>query len=474
MDEQNFEYTIREDTQIVVELINGDLIVEGVSGRVLNVSSESEDGLSVRMDDDGRVIVIKSEEDCRISLPKVERLAIRQVDGDCTLRGLAAEVVIEEIGSDLTLNDVAGPVTIREIGSDGRLVDVAGPCRLESVGSDLQARDIAGPLHIGSIGSDARIVDVAGPVTIDNQVGSDLVLRDIMGPVTLASVGSDLEIKRVMGPVQVESIGSDATFREVQGPLQIGSVGSDCSIAEISGPLHIDSVGSDLVFEIALDEGSGHHVGSVGSDVLGKIRSGSRVRFNIPANVERTVKVPSTKMIEEGNRVLVVVGGAAAEGPVFHVGSIGSEFQLVQGRSSGFEFEFDFDRLIPENLEEMIAKRVSEAMSHLQENFARQSERMKENAERARARAEAAAERARAKAERQGEKAKQHGFRFGFGPFPVPPAPPTPPGAPVPPRRPVEPVTDAERLMILRMVEAKQISIEEAERLLAALEGRLG
>jgi hypothetical protein len=36
----------------------------------------------------------------------------------------------------------------------------------------------------------------------------------------------------------------------------------------------------------------------------------------------------------------------------------------------------------------------------------------------------------------------------------------------------VEPVTEQERLAILRMVENKQISIEEAERLLAALEGR--
>ena len=61
--------------------------------------------------------------------------------------------------------------------------------------------------------------------------------------------------------------------------------------------------------------------------------------------------------------------------------------------------------------------------------------------------------------------------RMGFHP----PTPPTPPGAPRPPTPPNpvnEPVSDNERLMILRMVETKQITVDEAERLLSALEGR--
>ena len=47
-----------------------------------------------------------------------------------------------------------------------------------------------------------------------------------------------------------------------------------------------------------------------------------------------------------------------------------------------------------------------------------------------------------------------------------------PPEPPKPPRPPVEPVSEEERLVILRMVQENKISIEEAERLLAALEQR--
>ena len=43
---------------------------------------------------------------------------------------------------------------------------------------------------------------------------------------------------------------------------------------------------------------------------------------------------------------------------------------------------------------------------------------------------------------------------------------------PPPPPPPSDPVTDEERMSILRMVEQKKISIAEAEKLLAALEGK--
>jgi hypothetical protein len=38
--------------------------------------------------------------------------------------------------------------------------------------------------------------------------------------------------------------------------------------------------------------------------------------------------------------------------------------------------------------------------------------------------------------------------------------------------RPAESVSDAERLMILQMLEQQKITIEEAEQLMAALEGK--
>jgi hypothetical protein len=48
-------------------------------------------------------------------------------------------------------------------------------------------------------------------------------------------------------------------------------------------------------------------------------------------------------------------------------------------------------------------------------------------------------------------------------------SPPQPPVPPAPPKR--NPVSDEERMLILRMVEQGKISVEQAEKLLAALNG---
>jgi hypothetical protein len=50
---------------------------------------------------------------------------------------------------------------------------------------------------------------------------------------------------------------------------------------------------------------------------------------------------------------------------------------------------------------------------------------------------------------------------------------PIPPVAPPAPQRPTsEPVTDAERLAILKMLQDKKITLQDAEKLLAALDGK--
>jgi hypothetical protein len=58
--------------------------------------------------------------------------------------------------------------------------------------------------------------------------------------------------------------------------------------------------------------------------------------------------------------------------------------------------------------------------------------------------------------------------RKGYG-WQTPPVPPAPPPPPAPPKR--KQANDEERMMILRMVESGKISIEQAEKLLTALNG---
>ncbi|MCD4687284.1 MAG: hypothetical protein K8S97_15255, partial [Anaerolineae bacterium] len=82
-------------------------------------------------------------------------------------------------------------------------------------------------------------------------------------------------------------------------------------------------------------------------------------------------------------------------------------------------------------------------------------------AERAQQQAERAAERVRRKMERSAKRKRDPGPRriqFALGSDGTP-------------KRKKDPVTEQERLLILQMVQENKITIEEAERLLAALDG---
>ena len=86
--------------------------------------------------------------------------------------------------------------------------------------------------------------------------------------------------------------------------------------------------------------------------------------------------------------------------------------------------------------------------------------RAREAAERARRQAERSTERARVRAERAGRRHAQYGPGVRWTGVP-----------PQPLRPPAEPISDAERMAILKMVQDKKITADEAARLLAALEG---
>ncbi|MFN7211267.1 MAG: SHOCT-like domain-containing protein, partial [Aggregatilineales bacterium] len=99
-------------------------------------------------------------------------------------------------------------------------------------------------------------------------------------------------------------------------------------------------------------------------------------------------------------------------------------------------------------LGEIISSQISQQLSRLEQTLA----------ERAEAVAQRAAGRARDRGKRAARMWTWSGEADAF--------------APKPPRAQPSPVTEAERLAILRMVEERKITIDEAERLLAALEGR--
>ncbi len=384
------------------------------------------------------------------------------------------EIEIDSVGNDLVIQGRVG-TEIRARGDnenirtteDGKrvIVSCSGDCILR-VPADAT-------LKINSVGNDAKITDVDGLIEIEH-VGNDLVLRDV-GPVIIhGAIGSDLEIKRANGDVMVNTVGSDASFRSIAGSLTVHTIGSDALITSVKGDCDIDSIGSDLVFNNAFAVNSRSHF-NVGSDVLGKIPADSNVRFLIPAKVDVDVHVPGAKVEQAGDQIIVTLGAGESE---VEFDRVGGDFELISAGSDserfkeGFDFNIDLD--FGDDLAEMINRRVNEQIARVNEQIGPMVERVTRQAHE---QAERMAQRAERQRDRHGkswhwswpEKPKRGeatGYEYSYdysGPG----------GRAEKPKRGEsnsEPVTNEERMTILRMVENKQISVEEAERLLSALE----
>jgi hypothetical protein len=381
------------------------------------------------------------------------------------------EIMIDNIGGELV---VAGrsPAGIRASGDNPRmsLEDDGKRIRISCDGDCTLRVPEDAHFVIDNISGDAKITDVSGNVSINN-VGGDLVLRDT-GPVHLQHIGGDLELKRIAGKAEVETVGGDAVLRDIEGELHVDTIGGEAAVTNIEENCECDTIGSDFIFNMDFVPGD-HYRFNVGGDVIGKVRPDANVRFILPWETGTSIDIVDVQIINDGEHRVITLGSGAA---TVEFETIGGEFRLVgAGKGDQEPIEGGYEMSFADDIVDIISARVSEQIAPILDRVKRQTERIQQQAERT-------AERARERSESRprawsfggsSEKTKRGG---------IPPIPPIPPVPPIPPmgnawgekaKRDTgkhEAVTDEERMTILRMVESKQISVEEAERLLAALE----
>lgn len=383
-------------------------------------------------------------------------------------------------------------------------------------------------LSFATIGGDARLKNLEGETEI-TRVSGDLELRKT-GPMRVGQVGGDLSAKKIQGAFTVDKVSADASVRGVAGDFTANTIGTDLYLRDVSGVARVNTVGADVVLNLAFAPNVEYRF-TAGGDVLCRVRPDQSARFTLQAKGD--IQVDAFGTIEgSANQKIVTLGDGAAQvwltaGGDITLSTISADPEAMGefGEHFGDEFgvmaeEFaaqietqivsqietqmaDFERQLEEKLgaleglagssvnAERIAERARRAAERASEIARRKAEAMQRKAERDAERARRDAERAQRDAERgkrgthAGHPATgvlqfgKHKFNFDFPPRP--PAPPRPPSAPSAPRAPsapsapkppVDPVSDEERMTILKMVEQGKITVVEAEKLLAAMEGK--
>jgi hypothetical protein len=382
---------------------------------------------------------------------------------DVYLQGWENEVVKVDADGENSFQVEQDSDLIRIFGRDDLQVRVPAnvTVRLENAGGDVFVSDVRSALDVQKSGGDMW---AEGCARVDcGMVGGDLHVRDITGPMAVQRVGGDFD-------------------GEVAGPLTIEGVGGDVRVQFASGAVRVRS-GGDLEANLAASDGE---------EVT--LKAGGDIRLHVPAVLNARLDLSSG-----GADIHVSVNGQSIHSEQGdYVLVLGDGKRSIRARAGGdisvSDQEWDHDGL------EREFSQLEDQWDHWKagidspESWMDMEERIRTRAESATRRAEVSARRAERRVKAAMERVErqsrfrdqalgQLGSLIGFATQTRNVAPVMPP---VPPNMPqagaarstanpvVEPsaVSNDERMVVLKMLQEHKISVDEAEKLLAALEGQ--
>jgi hypothetical protein len=351
-------------------------------------------------------------------------------------------------------------------------------------------------IFLENVHSQAVIKGLEGPLKI-GEIRGNCVLKDA-GHVDADYIHGNLAAKRIEGTLSVRQVDGNVSVRRIEEGFHVGDV--------IRGNLVLDDVEGAVEAEIygnanlRLDPviGKNYSIKSRGNivcrlpgdaSVVVEIARGRNIQVNLMSlRVSETVQAPYTLTLGDGDASM----NLEANGNILIV-------QRAPDLDMMDSFDFDFDvektaeeigRHVTEQVEvqvEMIENQFEEQLEHLAATLGASglspeaAERISRKAREASAKATARTQEKMAKAQekiqrkleaaqrrieqrtRAAEKRAQARESRGWGTSWTKSSPATPTS---------DPVTEEERLLILQMLSEKKISLEEAEKLLEALEGK--
>jgi hypothetical protein len=284
---------------------------------------------------------------------------------------------------------------------------------------------------------DLRVMQLNGSLAIEN-VNGDARLRQI-GPLLIKNVQGDLDLRDASGEVRIESVRGDAALKHLDGALNINRVSGDLLVEDLGGGASIGNVNGDVKLEIELRPNQSYNANANGDLVLNVLGGGAKMNVACKGEIRNRLSMAEWQGNERA--ATGVLGDGAATVNLMARGDI-----LLLAGGTGWDADGISDHVesMIESAMDKFETEMSRMQKHLEERFGNQAERIRRQTDRAKKKAERAA-----------------GSWGSFFASSRGSAPATPPS---------EPVSDQERMAILKMVEEKKITADEAAKLLAALD----
>jgi DUF4097 and DUF4098 domain-containing protein YvlB len=396
-------------TVLEIETVSGSLHLTGWNRDEIRIRDGAGD--SYQSKQKGTRLQVSSTNDLIIHLPHNLPVQVKSVHGDTTLRGIASDLDLASVSGDLSLRDV-GSITIK------------------TLQGELLASRIQGVLRGDSI-------------------AGDCLVEDVQGQVELKSVAGDIQLEKVDGGIDIQASGDGLIdFHPVPWQAYSFQVKGDLAVTmpyDSDADLTIESGGEDInLFPGKLDlklkqKKYEHHLGEGGTPI--KLIAGSKV---FVSDDEFSVFTGLKMNLEDLGAMTADFSLETAEQIRVNLGNL--EEDLKESLSG-----------LAESLEEIGLS--EESLRELGQQIEETSRTAAEKAETAAIKAQAKVEKKIAKARRKALKAREKTKQFDLNEF-------------LENKAKKDSVTEKERMLILKMLQEKKISAEEADNLLKALEGK--
>lgn len=422
---EKYFVTTSESPKVIV-VVHGNLRLKGSDELEVSVKASDPEGIS--LEQDGDTVTVQSSSDCNVRVPRDAHVEIDQAYG---------EVVMKAIDGGLNLKTIHGNLTLRS----------TGPVSVDLVHGNLEAKNVEGDLTVKQVEGNASVRDVRGKFSAET-VSGNLQIYDVDGSVE-AEVEGNISLTLDPAPGETYTLSAEGNIacnvpEDTSIELDIPKAGNRITV-NIPGVQN--GKNSKAPFHLTIGEGDAHMILSADGNI---VISGQMMEFEMPdfdmefestfEGMGEAIGQQVEQQIEAQMRMLEEQLNMQLSNLTTNLGAAG---------------------LSPEQLER-IQQRAREASERA---TARAQEKMRQAQERLERRMAATQQRIQRKARIEEAHAHHREHRHGAG-WPV---------APVEPLSPVQdPVSDEERLTVLRLLEQKKITLEEAESLLAALEGKEG
>ena len=381
-----------------------------------------------------------------------------------------------------------------EGGAQAEVAHEAGHLELSCNGDCVVRVPYTANLNVQLVQGNARVKLVEGQLQIE-AVRGNLDVRNA-GATQIGRVHGDLLARQVRGDLRVEKCSGNAAVRDVQGDLEINQVGGNLDVRDAEGDLHVIA-GGNARLNLSQLLGVSYKASAGGNlhcqlpeevDLTVDFTSGGeRIDIHTP-DQRQTIKAPNHQLAlgDGAGRMKLVAGGnlyfACEESDWQATDDLDAELEnAFEGMTEAFREQLaaQIESQIDSHLE-MINDKLTDLGSNLAKTGLSEAE-----IERVRSRAQAAAEKASHRAEEQMRRAQEKlerklaaaqrkaelrsraaerrrqarqtdadGYVWSRS-------------APL-----KTPASEEERLLILKMLGEKKITVDQAEELLAALEGK--